>query len=346
MIHAGESATMAMVSIKRYLNLSTLEAEKPGTALALVLERLGDSVITWDPQEAENFRDDLATITGGLSPALPQKEMLVVAEAAMQATETYNRRIAQTIEKQYRDFQTIIKMLRDSIVKMAGENIESVQCLDRIDEELDRGPGFKDLQSLRMHLGACLPGLRKDVERDQLASKALIERLQIEMESAVSPAERLARRRTDAVTGLPGQKECVEAIGEAIARGTRHYAIVMVVNRVEAISARFGKEAGNWMLSRFREFVESQFEATDLLFRWCGPAIVALVERAQPFDQMRAFVKRVFETPISETIDVNGRSVFVPISAAWSIFTISATPETTEKLIQKFVAGQGCRDVV
>ena len=337
---------MGMVSIKRYLNLATLEAEKPATALALVLERLGDSVIDWDPQEYENFREAIATITGGLSPALPQKEMLVVAEAAMQAVENYNRRIVQMIEKQNRDFQSIIKMLRDSIVKMAGENIESVQGLGRIDQELDSGPGFRNLQSLRMHLGTCLPGLRKEVEREQLASKALIERLQIEIESAVSPAERLARRRTDAATGLPGQKECLEAIQQAIARGTRHYAIVMVVNRVEPISARFGREAGDWMLSRFRQFVETQFEQADQLFRWCGPAVVAIVERAQPFDQIRAFLKRIFETPISETIDVNGRSVFVPISAAWSVFTICAALETTEKQIHKFVASQGCRDFV
>lgn len=335
-----------MVSIKRYLNLSTLEAEKPATALALVLERLGDSVIAWDPEETENFRDEIATITGGLSPALPQKEMLVVAEAAMQAVENYNRRIVQLIEKQNRDFQSIVKMLRDSIVKMASENIESVQDLNRIDQELNGGPGFKDLQSLRVHLGACLPGLRKEVERERLASKALIERLQIEMESAVSPAERLARGRFDTATGLPGQKECIAAIHEAVARGTRHYAVVMVVNRIDPITARFGREAGDWMLSRFREFVQSEFEEADLLFRWCGPAIVAVVERAQPFDQIRAFVKRIFETPISETIDVNGRSVFVPISAAWSIFTICATPETTEKQIQKFVEAQGCRDFV
>lgn len=336
---------MAIVSIKRYLNLGTVVEEKPGAALALVLERLGDCVVDWDPDETENFRDELGTITGGLAPELPHKEMLVVAEAAMQAVENYNRRIVQMIDRQNKDFQSIIKMLRDSIVRIAGENIESVQSLSRIDEELERGAGFKDLQSLRTHLGMCLPGLRKEIERERLAAKELIERLQIEIESACKPRDRAARRRVDTATGLPGQEECVTAIRDAIGRGTRHYAAVMVVNRVDQISARFGKEAGNWMLARFREYIESQFEQTDLLFRW-GPGMVAILERAQGFEQVRANLKRMFETPISETIDVNGRSVFVPISAAWSVFMICATPETTEKQIQKFIAGQGCRDFV
>lgn len=334
---------MAIVSIKRYLNLGTVE-EKPATALALVLARMGDTVLDWDPDETERFRDELGAITGGLAPDLPQHGMLVIAESAMQAVENYNRRIVQMIEKQNRDFQTIIRMLQDSIVKMAGENTESVQSLSRIDDEL-QPRGFKDLQPLRIHLGLCLPALRKEIEREHLAAKTLIEKLQIEVESCSKTGERTARRNVDSATGLPGQPECCAAIRDAIGRGTRHYAAVMVVNRVEQISARFGKEAGDCMLARFREYIEGQFEEGDLFFRW-GSGLVAIVERPYSFEQVRINLKRMFEAPLSETIDVNGRSVFVPISAAWSVFMICATPETTEKQIEKFLAAQGGRDFV
>jgi GGDEF domain-containing protein len=336
---------MAMVSIKRYLNLSTVE-EKPGTALALVLERLCDVAVDWDADETQDFRDEMHRITGGLAPDLPQKEQLVVAEAAMQAVESHNRKTVQMVDKQYADFQSIIRMLEDTIVKLAGENVESVQALQRIGEVFDKGAGFRELPSLRQHLNLSLPGLRKEIEREQIANRALIERLQVEFEKNAAPGALEKRKRVDAATGLPGAAECMETVREVIARGTRHYAVVMVVNRVEPIVARFGKEAGDWMLGRFREYVENELEETDLLFRWSGPAMVAIVERPQTFEQVRAFVKRIFETPISETIDVNGRSVFVPITAAWSAFLICATPETTEKQIQKFVAGRGCRDFV
>lgn len=339
------ATVMAMVSIRRYLNLGTVE-EKPGTALALVLQRLGDIAVDWDPDQTESFREEINAIAGGLAPDLPQKEQLVVAEAALLAVENHNRKVVQMIAKQYGDFQLIIKLLQDSIVKIAGPNAESVQSLQKIDEEFDRGAGFKDLAALRQHLHGLLPGLRKEIERDQAANKALIERLQIEVESKSRPEERAARKRVDSATGLPGQPECLEAVREVIAKGSRHYALVMVVNRIEPISARFGKDAGDRMLVRFREYVESQLEETDLLFRWSGPVMVAIMERPQTFDQVRISVKRMFEAPISETIDFNGRSVFVPISAAWSVFMICVTPETAEKQIQKFVAAQGCRDYV
>jgi GGDEF domain-containing protein len=346
-ITADEDAAtvMAMVSIRRYLNLATVE-ERPGTALALVLQRLRDIAVDWDPEETESFRDEMYVITGGLAPDLPQKEQLVIVEAAMQAVESHNRKIVQMVEKQYDDFQAIIKMLADSIVRIAGPNAESVQSLQKIDSEFERGAGFRNLNALRQHLTTCLPGIRKEIEHETIASRALIEKLQIEIESNARPGEREARKRVDSATGLPGQPECLAAIREVIATGTRHYAVVMVVNRVDPIAARFGKDAGDWMLGRFREYIERQFEETDLLFRWSGPALVAIIERPQTFDQVRAVIKRIFEAPINETIDVNGRSVFVPITAAWSVSMICATPETTEKQIQKFVAGQGCRDFV
>jgi GGDEF domain-containing protein len=336
---------MAMVSIKRYLNLATVE-EKPGTALALVLQRLCDIAVDWDPDQTESLREEMDMITGGLAPDLPQKEQLVVAEAAMQALEAHSRKVVQMVEKQYADFQAIIKMLADSLTRIAGPDAESVHSLRRIDEEFDRRTGFRDLAALRQHLTKCLPEVRKEIEHEMVASRALIERLQIEIESNIKPGETAVRKRVDPATGLPEQAECLAAIRDVIAKGTRHYAVVMVVNRVEPIAARFGKDAGEWMLGRFREYIESQFAETDLLFRWSGPALVAIIERPQTFDQVRAFVKRIFEAPINETIDVNGRSVFVPITASWSVSMICATPETTEKQIQRFVAGQGCRDFV
>ena len=116
---------MAMVSIKRYLNLSSVE-EKPGTALSLVLQRLCDMAVEWDADETEEFRDEMDRITGGLSPDLPQKEQLVVAEAAMQAVESHNRRIVQMVEKQYASFQAIIRMLGDTIVRIAGSSWRSL----------------------------------------------------------------------------------------------------------------------------------------------------------------------------------------------------------------------------
>jgi GGDEF domain-containing protein len=148
----------------------------------------------------------------------------------------------------------------------------------------------------------------------------------------------------DPATGAQGQQDCLAALQEAIDRGTRHYVLVTIVNRVQPINARFGRNAGDRMLLRFKEYLENQLTSSDQLFRWTGPAMVALLERQEEFSHVRSLVRRMLDVPIEETYELSGRSVLIPISAAWSMFVLSSTKEATEKQIHAFIASQGCRD--
>ncbi|HVV43989.1 MAG TPA: GGDEF domain-containing protein, partial [Bryobacteraceae bacterium] len=202
---------------------------------------------------------------------------------------------------------------------------------------------FKDLQSLKMHLGSCLSSLRTEIEREKTASEALIEKLQAQLGSFRDPERTPPVQQLDPVTELPGVEDCRIAFRQAVEAGTRHYAVAMVVNRVQRINARFGREAGNRMLCRFKEHVEHQFFASDRLFRWTGPAIVALLERAEAFDLVRAQVRRMLDAPVEENYEIGERSVLIPISAAWSLSMLTSA-EATEQQIQTFVASQGGRE--
>jgi GGDEF domain-containing protein len=116
---------------------------------------------------------------------------------------------------------------------------------------------------------------------------------------------------------------------------------VMVVNRIQPINARFGRAAGDRILARFKKYIEAQLGASDQLFRWAGPAVVVVMERPQTADQVRALVKRMFDTPVQETLELGTRSVLIPISAAWSVMMLTSTPDALEKEIDAFIASQG-----
>jgi hypothetical protein len=64
--------------------------------------------------------------------------------------------------------------------------------------------------------------------------------------------------------------------------------------------------------------------ASDRLFHWSGPAVVAILDRQQSFDQVRALVRRVLDKPLQETWDNGGRSVLIPLSAIWSVVMIDS----------------------
>src|ERR1035438_8247088 len=121
-------------------------------------------------------------------------------------------------------------------------------------------------------------------------------------------ADKTPERKGDPETRLLRQNDCVAAIQDAIAKGTRHYAVVMVVSRIQTINARFGRAAGDRMVSRFKEYIETQLGASDRLFRWVGPAVVVIMERAQAPNQVNLHVKRMLDTPIQESFELGTRS--------------------------------------
>lgn len=335
-----------LVSIKHHLNHNASESDIR-RAVALLVERLGRSAVDDDPRESAAFRRDIQSISDALTPELPHDNVLTLAECAAQTLETHNRQVAGRIGRQHRDFQEIVRTIYSSLLKIAGESSESVRALERIDRELERGSGFMDLPSLKLHLETCLTGVREQIEREKAAAKSTIEKLQMVIEGLRDSAGgRPDRKSAAGASAGRDQNACVTAIDEAIRKGTRHFVVVMVVNRIQPINARFGREAGDWMLERFRKHVESQILESDRLFRWTGPAMVALIERPKALDEVRGMAKRMLDTPIDETYEVGERSILIPISAAWSIFMLTPEAGAAEKQIQTFIASQYCRDFV
>lgn len=338
---------MPIVSIKRFLDSGSDAPLRE--AISLLVDKLADvSVVESDAfsQKDDPFRQEMQKIREALRPDLPAENVLVLAQSAAAAQDTFNRRFSKTIEKQESDFQVIIRMLQESLARVAGERAAAVEGFSRIGEELQRGTAFKDLQSLKEHLSGCLTSLRAEIDRERAASRELIEKLQGEIGSLRGPCLTPASRGLDPATELPMQAECVAAIRQAIDSGARYFAVVMVVNRVQRINARFGREAGDRVLCRFKEHAEKQFYASDRLFRWTGPAIVALIERPEAFELVRGQVKRTLEIPVHENYEIGDRSVLIPISAAWTGMQLNSTPEAIEKQIQTFIASQGGRDFV
>lgn len=336
-----------MISIKKFLKdggYSSGNEEALRQVVALFVKKLGESAVEADRLELEEFRREITSVYEALTPDLPLEKMLIFTGAATQALETYNRRITRSIVTHGNDFQAVMKLLQDHLATLTGSSSESVDRLNQIGKELENSTGFAALKDLKSHLATCLTDLRVEIDREKSASKELIEKLQIDIEGFRQKGGNPSEGGADPATGLPRQGECVTAIQNAIEKGTRHYAVVMVVGRVQAINARFGRSAGDRMLRRFKETVESHIVAPDRLFRWTGPAFVAILERPQPIVIVRLMAKRMVEVHSEETFLVGERSVSVPISASWSIFALEASFEATEKQIQAFIASQGCRD--
>ena len=149
----------------------------------------------------------------------------------------------------------------------------------------------------------------------------------------------------DPITGLPSQETAEATFQDLVRKPGKRFVVVAVVNRMQPINARFGHSVGNQVLRTFKEFFQHELGPQDRLFRWSGPALVAVLERTEALEIVRAEVRRMLNKPLENTtFDVGGREVLIPVSASWSVFMLIPPVTTANRQIQTFIASQGVRD--
>jgi diguanylate cyclase (GGDEF)-like protein len=146
----------------------------------------------------------------------------------------------------------------------------------------------------------------------------------------------------DPTTELAGKEACLKAMQDPVAAGKRRYVVTMSVNRIQSINARFGHAAGDRILKVFADFITRQLNPADKVYRWTGPALVALIERSETLERVRDQIRRIMDMRLDENLDLEGRAVLIPVSSAWSVFQLGA-PTAAERQIQVFIASQGNR---
>jgi diguanylate cyclase (GGDEF)-like protein len=328
-----------MISIKRYFNQTAAEAALR-QVVALLIEKIGESAVEGNKEELAAFRDEIKQFGDGFSPDTKPENLLTVAGMAAQALTAYNKRVTWLMERQSNEVQTIVRMLQQTLLGITGENTRSGQQLRQIEHELEKSGAIKDLSTLKIHLSECLNSLHEETLKQKSEAESTIQKLRIEIESSQSRASNATGGELDTITGLPRRNDAISAIQQAIDGGKRQYAVVMVVDRVQLINARFGHKAGDNMLRTFKRHIEKQVQRSDRLFRWTGPAIVAILERAAQTAEVRLEVKRMLDGRLEETYAADGRSVLLPITATWSAIPLTSSAEAADAQIQTFIASQ------
>jgi len=331
-----------MVSIKRYLNRGNEDAGL-WQAVSHLLERIGSVAVIADEGECAAFRQNIDQLRSCVGEDCTPVNALSAAESAAHVMEAYNKEITALLRKQRHELKDFVAMIAETVTAIAGENSRSVEKLREIGEALERANTITDHDTLKMHLSECLLALRQEtlcqLEQTQDAIIALRKEIEHGPQLAATPD-------IDAATSLLLRDSCVKAMHAAIPAGQRRYVVTLIVNRVQTINAKFGYEVGDRVLCRFGEFIEQQLLPEDRLFRWRGPALVALLERSHGLDQVRLQIKRMMEHRLEESFELEGREVLIPISSAWSVFQLQTTVASAETQIEKFAASQASREYI
>ena len=122
----------------------------------------------------------------------------------------------------------------------------------------------------------------------------------------------------DACTGLPDRFAAETCIGDRFGEGRGLFAAIFTLQRLPAINARFGYSVGDRMLLLESQFLAKQFP-NDQLFRWIGPSLLVLLERPSSAEAVRSEVGRIGAGSFQVNVDLQSRSVLIPVSTRWQL---------------------------
>ena len=171
--------------------------------------------------------------------------------------------------------------------------------------------------------GRCRPWLEAEVDAARSLAAAFPERL------LARARDRLAYLAMhDALTGLPNRTLFLERVEKALGglgRRERRVALLFVdLDRFKAVNDTLGHAAGDELLCRAAERLQTATRETDTVARFGGDEFVVLCDDMAPAqaDQLAKRIVQAFHAPF----DLEGRDVVVTASIGVAVTQVGATP--------------------
>jgi diguanylate cyclase (GGDEF)-like protein len=330
-----------VISLKRLLATDANDATSYSRLAWLILEAVACHAVESDPVERQTFQNSLRDLGIKIEKA-NNAGMLVLTGEAIKSIETYNRSVQHALGSQIKELQSIVSLFTRSMLQVSKGSAASATKLRQIERQIEKTSQAEDLRTIKVQLQQSLEVLCEEAVRQEQCTAQVTEQLRDAMsrpETAAVLSEAVAD--LDMVTGLPNFRSAEQAIRAACAAKTNTYAVLLCVERLEVINSRFGFAVGDRILMIFGQHLAQSLSKTDQLFRWRGPGFLALMERNAPEMAIRAEIARVLSTRMEQEIELNGRSVLLPIGSSWTLAnTAKSSLEEISQKLDKFAAAQ------
>jgi len=330
---------MALISIKRYLDLSSADAYQ--RMLELLAETVTEHPIDIDHGECERFKSEVAKIRERFGADSTSDQLSLAVHAISQALERHNRSISNLVHRQGSELQNMVSMLAQTIKSLGSASEISGKNLENIATQLKRTSALEDIYQLRMRLGECLRNVRDESVRQRNESQST---LQIMKHELASSQQRLSHHGIetdiDRVTGFAGRSAAEVAIHEAVEAGDSRYVVVAVLGKMQSINARFGYAVGDEVLCEFAARVAGRLCSRAAFYRWNGPTVIGILQRSEPVQVIQSEVAKVVEAPISKSLVSGSQNAFITTSAASLVLPVAPPAGEIVSRIDTFVAAQ------
>lgn len=333
-----------MNSLKSYL-LHEDDKNPYRRAMDIVMQGIALHTVPGKETSYDRFREALDRLAPILTGDTEPNHLLAAARELSHVLENHTRSTIDFIHRQNSEHQKIVSMLIETVIKIGSKSEASAAKLRGIERALAHAREPEGIRDLKIQLAACLETTRHEADGQRIdGTTASVAQQKVSPELSKSAGPIARPKKIDSVTGMPGKQEAEKALRSVVASPDGKYVIVAVVNRVNAVNARFGYAAGDQMLARCAKHFRAGLSASDELYRWQGPAFLAILSRNGRIDEVRAEFRRFAGEQLHQTVELGSRSVMIPISSNWSVLSPSSSLEALYNKIEAFTSAQVTRE--
>ncbi len=326
-----------MISIKRLLEGQRDAGDPAFFRLAsLLLEAIAVHAVNCEAAPFAAFRDEVRNIRLEVEQAESTAHALLLSGEAVHSMEVYNRGVEVFIRNQGQEFRQILRMLSHSLLEVSQASDAASAKLRQIEKEIEGVSRLEELVVIREKLNESLRALAEENSRQRKRAAALADHLRGQLTSVCSQAE----RHLDPVTGLPDGAAAVAEIEALLAGGPGEkaaYVAVFRLERLDAINSRYGYAVGDRILLACAQHLAQHLAGADKLHRWRGPALLAILQRPVRLHDVRVEVSRIASTRHEELIEMNNRSVLLPLSC--TAITIPLEEHSSSESVVQTIEG-------
>jgi len=331
------------LSLKKHIDGSPPELTAALLQLSQVLLRaIRLHVVRGEEVEVRRFQSSVLELEGRLGAAGEASAVLMLAGEAARTFEDYCHHTNRYLQVQSGELASMMGMLTSTVTSISAASRTAVEQLSKVEKRIEQIRYASDLPKLKVELADCLAMVREEAFRQREQNAVTIHSLQrgvsdsqqrmAEASAAESPPVKVPLLR-DAVTDLPGRADAEDALVQA--RGRKNmFAAVLPVDRLALVNSRFGSSSTDVVVKHFANYLQGHLQPKDQLFRWSSNAFLALVERTQSQDSVRADLSRFASAKVELALQHHGREILLPLSSTWVLFP-AAEGRTHDALVTK-----------
>ena len=301
-----------MISIKNFISE---RPDKLSAALVRVpyamLEALGAHSVKCDPADFELNRAAMHELRNNLEAAKSATDVLQTTGTIVRTIETYNRRVVRLMEARAKEMNTLLSQLTAKLQELAEGNGASAENLRRIGTKLEKAKCTGDVGALKKELTESLQEIQQEAVQQKKHAAAIRTQAGEITSKLAMPAN--APADSDPVTGLPGTCSAELAIKEAIGSHVHAYGVLFTLGS-GPVTRRFGDSSSDEALATFARQIASNLHTGDLLFRWKGPTLLALLERPDSNDAAPPDMNHLSAYEPEFTVEANGKSTKIRLT--------------------------------